>query len=113
MKEGGNMAMQGRLNTATHSLRNFSTFAALSQPKTMIRRSPLSLGTSFITAARKLDICKDGISMPLTYCSSPLNGLEEGHAPAQMPQLTHRSAPTTASSGKFKPSLRGLITTAS
>ena len=107
------MAIQGRLNTATLSLRSLSTFAAMSQPNTMMRISPPTLAMSFIMAVRRPDIGIDGISIPLTYPASFLKAFDEGHAPTQIPQLTQRLGTTTASSLKSMPSLRGRITTAS
>ena len=37
------------------------------------------------------------MSMPVTSCAALRNGVDDGQAPAQMPQPTHRSASTTAS----------------
>ena len=50
-----------------------------------------------------------GRSMPGTSSVARRNGIEVGHAPAQIPQLTHRPGLTTASRSNARPSVRGIM----
>ena len=47
--------------------------------------------------------------MPGTSAEARRNGIEVGHAPAQIPQLTHRLGLTAASRANGRPSVRGTM----
>ena len=70
--------------------------APWSQPKTTIGRSAGSAARPRCMRWRKAPIGELGKSMPVTSSAALRNGVDDGQAPAQMPQLVHRSASTWA-----------------
>ena len=92
------MPLQIRLNGATSGPASASTRAPWSQPKTTIGRSLRSALKACCSRRRSVATLSCGMSMPLTSSATWRNGVDDGHAPAQMPQLAHRSASTCASS---------------
>ena len=53
-----------------------------------------------------------GRSMPVTSSATDRKGVDDGHAPAQIPHPAHRSARTLAWNGCGRPSVRATISTA-
>jgi hypothetical protein len=52
------------------------------------------------------------MSIPVTSRSLLRNGVEDGHAPVQMPQLAHSAGITTACCRPGRPPTRARMTTA-
>ena len=77
------------------------------------RRARPRFGASAASSrVRSAAIGACGMSMPVTRSATERNGVDDGHAPAQMPQPAHRAGSTTACRSAGLPSVRGCIVTA-
>ena len=79
------------------------------QPNTMMRPFPRSVAAARWTALRIRAIVKSGRSIPGRSSVRLRKGVALGHAPAQIPQATHRLGSTTAWAANGIPSLLGPI----